>query len=582
MGAIDEVKQRTDIVEVIGQYTNLTKAGRLFKGLCPFHSEKHPSFFVYPDQQSWHCFGACGTGGDVFAFVMKKENLDFGEALRRLAERAGVALPSRAEAPGRAEARDRLYQAGEAAAQYYHRLLLDNPAAEKARNYLAGRGFSLETMTAFRLGLSPGGWETLKQHLTERGFTGEELLAAGLVVAGENGQTHDRFRQRLMFPITDLKGRVIGFGGRVLDDAQPKYLNSPQTPLFDKGGVIYAIDKAQTAIRQQDTVVIVEGYMDAITAHQNGFTNTVAAMGTAITERQVSLLKKLTRHIILALDADEAGEEAMLRGVGHENELGAEVRVALLPGGKDPDEVIRGEAGAWPAFLEKAVPVVDYTFDMVTAPLDLTTARDKQLAVERLLPVVAAIKESVRQAHYLQKLARLVGTREARLEAALRDLSQRQVRAARPVARSVQTIFASPLEDYCLALLLQHPELKKMAGGLEPGYFEGSENREIFTAWQQAADLASLRERLDGAIHPRLEALISRSLPPNQVESKYADCVLSLRQRWLRNLEAKRGERLAQEAQTGGAEAALAQLQEQGNDIAIQLKAVFDEKSQRR
>jgi DNA primase len=306
MSVIDEVKQRLDIVEVIGAYVPLAKAGRNFRAKCPFHSEKNPSFYVYPERQSWHCFGACSTGGDVFSFVMKKENIDFGETLRLLAARVGVTVPDRREPEAGKDEREKLYQANAAAAQYFHNLLLNSPAAKKARSYLENRGIQVETTRNFQLGYSQNSWEGLKKYLKEQGYTEPELATAGLTIEGESGGTHDRFRNKLMFPIFDSQGRVTGFGARVLDDSLPKYINSPQTPVFDKSGTLYGINLATTAIRHGDTAIIVEGYLDVITAHQNGFSNCVASMGTAITEKQVSTLKKLTRNLVLALDADSA------------------------------------------------------------------------------------------------------------------------------------------------------------------------------------------------------------------------------------------------------------------------------------
>ena len=292
-------------------------------------------------------------------------------------------------------------------------------------------GFQPQTVADFQLGFSLDSWESLKQYLRERGYSESTLLTAGLLIEAENGKTHDRFRGKLMFPIRDIKGRTIGFGARVLDDSLPKYVNSPQTPTFDKSSSLYGIDLAATAIRQQDTAIIMEGYMDVITAHQNGIKNAVASMGTSVTETQVNILKKLSRNLMLALDADAAGEEAMLRGVGYENTLSAEIRVVILPEGKDPDDVIKEDVKAWQALVDKAVPIVDYTFDKVTSQLDLTTARDKSLAVERLLPVVSEIKNPVRQAHYMQKLARLVGVSERTLEAALSKMKPSPVRRKR-------------------------------------------------------------------------------------------------------------------------------------------------------
>jgi len=587
MGVIDEVKQRIDIIEVVGEYVSLTKAGRTFRGLCPFHSEKHPSFFVYPEQQSWHCFGACNTGGDVFSFIMKKQGIDFGEALRLLAQRVGVTISSRFEPEAQSKEKERLYQVNQAAVQYFHNLLLNSSAGEKARNYVASRSLLPKTITDFELGFSLNSWQALKEYLLERGYTEDELLTAGLVVATEAGERYDRFRNRLIFPIHDTRGRVTGFGARALDDSLPKYLNSPQTPIFDKSSSLYGINLAVAAIRQQNLAVIVEGYTDVITAHQDGFTNVVASMGTSVTEKQISelvgtsvtekqvgALKRLTRNIVLALDADEAGEEAMLRGVTYENTLDAEVKVIILPKGKDPDDVIREDARIWQHLVEEALPIVDYTFNMVTAELDLTTAKGKSLAVDKLLPIIAEIKDIVRQAHYLQKLAHLVKVSEHSLEAALSRIKPyRRATGPKPeaVTHALHPLLSSPVEEYCLALLLQHPELRGNYQGLLPEYFENSENREIFIAWQKASDLLSLKEELDSAIWEHVDSLITRSLPSNQIEQKYTDCVLRLREKFLRSLETKREAILALEREQGGAAAELSKLEEQGIEVSVQL-----------
>jgi len=586
MSAIDDVKQRTDIVEVIGQYTKLTKAGRNFKALCPFHSEKHASFFVYPEQQSWHCFGACSTGGDVFSFIMKKEGLSFGEALHSLATRAGVTIPTRFEREEGKEEKEELYHINDAAARYFHNLLLNSPAAEGARNYAANRGFSQKSVTDFQLGFSPDSWESLKQYLMERGYSEEKLLLAGLIVASENGKTHDRFRGRLMFPIRDHRGRTIGFGARALDDAMPKYLNSPQTPLFDKSSILYGLDLAASAIRQQDMVIIVEGYIDVITAHQNGITNAVASMGTALTETNVNSLKKLTRNLVLALDADAAGEEAMLRGVSYENILDNEIKVVVLPAGKDPDNVIREDINAWQQLLNDAVPIIDYTFNMVTSQLDLTTARDKSLAVERLAPTINNLKDTVRYAHYRHKLARLSNTPEHELESALKQRRPRTTRrrTVTPdqeiVTHAFNKLAASPLEEYCLALLLQHPELKEGShDNLLPEYFENSENREIFTVWQQSDSPSSLKAALDATLQEYLDSLLNKGLPDNQPEQRYANCILRLREKYLKGLEQKRAEIFALEVDSGGIGADLVRLEEQGIEPSIQLREVFYKKA---
>jgi len=583
MSVIDEVKQRTDIVEVVSRYVSLKKAGRNLSGLCPFHSEKHPSFFVYPEQQSWHCFG-CNTGGDVFSFVMKKESMDFGETLHLLAEKAGVTIPSKFEQEGGKGEKERLYQINEATAQYFHNLLLNSPDGERARSYVASRGFTAKTVADFQLGFSLNSWESLKQHLLERGYAESEMLNAGLVVEAEDGKTHDRFRNKLMFPILDIRGRVIGFGARVLDDSLPKYVNSPQTPLFDKSSSLYGVNLAAAGIRKQDTAVIVEGYMDVITAHQNGFNNVVASMGTSVTEKQVSSLKRLTKNMILALDADVAGEEAMLRGVGYENTIGAELRVVILPEGKDPDDVIKGNAKIWQQLAEGALPIVDYTFNVVSSKLDLTTARDKSLAADKLLPIIAEIKDNIRRDHYLRKLTKLIGTSYNSVEATLKEhLARRRAQTPRQAVatRVVHPVVSSPLEVNCLTLILQHPELK---GGEDfpPEYFENSENREIFIAWQEVDNLQALKEKLDESLHEYFDSLIDRSLPTNKVEERYADYNRRLKERYFRNLEAKRAEVFASEAESRGTGADLTKLKEEGIEPSVQLKQIFAQKGQRK
>ena len=586
MSVIDDVKQKIDIIDIIGQHITLAKSGRTFRGLCPFHGEKHPSFYVYPEQQSWHCFG-CNTGGDAFSFIMKKQGIDFGEALRELAQKAGVVIPSRFEPGAESEERQKLYQVNQAAALYFHNLL-NSPAGEKARNYVDKRGFTAKTVADFQLGYSLNSWEELKKYLTEKGYGEKDMLTAGLLIEPEEGKkSHDRFRNKLMFPIADARGRIIGFGSRVLDpsaEGQPKYINSPQTPIFDKSGNLYALNLAKEAVREQGLAVIVEGYMDVITAHQNGFTNVVASMGTSVTERQVNTLKRLTKNITLSLDADAAGEEAMLRGVEFENALGAEVKVVILPSGKDPDDVIKEDPRAWPQLLEKALPVVDFTFDMVASGLDLATAKDKSLAVEKLLPIIAEIKDPIRQAHYLQKLSGLVQVSERSVEAALSRLKIRPKRAPaakpKPEAAYLQPLLSNPVEEYCLALLLQHPELKIEDEELPPEYFEGSQNREIFIARRHSAKIEELRDKLDPATHENLDTLLGRSLSPNRIAQKYAECTLRLRERYLRGLAAKIEAVLALEAESGGKAADLAKLKEQGVEVNSQLGEVFARKRQ--
>jgi len=548
MSAIDEVKQKLDIVEVIGQYVTLKKAGRNLTALCPFHSEKTPSFFVFPERQSWHCFGACNTGGDVFAFIMKKEGLDFGEALRLLAQRAGVTLPSRAEYGEKKEEKEEFYQANDAAALYFHNLLLNSPAAAKAKSYIEKRGFTARTISDFQIGFSLDTWDALKLYLMEKGHSEKTLVTAGLLYENEKGKTSDRFRGKLMIPIRDSRGRVTGFGARVLDDSLPKYVNSPQTPTFDKSGTLYGIDRAAAEIRKQDKAIIMEGYMDVIMAHQYGVTNAVASMGTAITETQVNILKKLSKNLILSLDADAAGEEAMLRTVGFENVLGAEIRVIRLPEGKDPDEVMLQDMSKWQELVDNAMPLIDFLFEKTVVKLDLTTARDKSGAVDRLLPVLSAINDPIRQAHYLQKLAALVKVDMNTIKASLSRLKpspvRRRIAALKPTSGgTARPLVSNVREEYFLALLLQHPELKNREEDLSI-YIVNSENREIFRAWQNAADILSLKECIDPAIHDHIDVILNKTMPVarNNIEGRFNDCVMELRKTYLRNLAARRAE----------------------------------------
>ncbi len=547
MGAIEEIKQKIDIAEVIGQYTSLKKAGRNLTALCPFHSEKHPSFFVYPEQQSWHCFGACNTGGDVFAFIMKKEGLDFGEALRLLASRAGVVLPSRERQDERKEEKEALYKVNEAAAIYFNNLLLNHPGAEKARKYVEKRGFTPKTVADFQLGYSLDSWEALKQYLNEKGFTETDTLTAGLLVKSEDGRTHDRFRGKLMVPIRDIRGRVTGFGARVLDDSLPKYINSPQTPLFDKSGTLYAIDRAAPEIRKRDVAIIMEGYMDVITAHQHGVTNTVASMGTAITETQANILKKLSHNLILALDADAAGEEAMLRTVSYENILDAEMRVIVLPEGKDPDDVIREDIGAWQGLVERAMPLVDFMFEKTSAGLDLSTARDKSLAVDRLLPVWRQINNPIRQAHYLQKLAGLVKVDMSVIRAALGRLKPAAAKAGTPGGNAAPSKRPRPWPQLLAKNTCWLCSYKTPASTGGWSRFPRSISPAARTGRYSTPGGPRVTLCQSGRYSTRLSASIStpwpaRRLPaPENIEKRCLDCTLEIRKRYLKDLAARKG-----------------------------------------
>ena len=591
MSVITEVKQRLDIVEFVSEYVTLQKAGRNFKGLCPFHSEKHPSFFVFPEQQSWHCFGACGTGGDIFSFIMKKEGIDFGQALRVLAQRGGVTLSPR-EAPSKAEdeKRERLFQINEAAAEYYYHILSATKAGATARSYLTKRNIMPETIKEFRLGFSPDAWETIKDYLLGKGYTEKELVEAGLIIEKEEGGSYDRFRNRLMFPICDIQGRVTGFGARVLDDSLPKYINSPQTPIFDKSNSQYGIDKAKSAIRKKDLVIIVEGYMDVLTAHQHSWQNVVGSMGTSLTEKQVEGIKRLTNNITLALDADLAGEEATLRGRAILAYSNIEANVILLPPGKDPDEVIGDEPALWQKLVEQAMPIMDFAFQSVISKVDINKARDKSLAVQKLLPSIYEIRDPVQQSHYLKRLARELKIEESAIRTALREskAGRKRPQPGKPIEQSrlARRFVSSHIEERCLALLLQYPELRLLAQELSPEHFESTENREVFVKWQHSSDISNLESKLDTSLLEHLYCLVDKNFPfpPAIRESErtrsrdLAQCILRLQEKSSRKLETEKEATLEIERERGGISSELAKLEEQGIDSGLKLQEVFVKK----
>ncbi len=589
MSAITEVKQRLDIVEFISEYVTLQKAGRNFKGLCPFHSEKHPSFFVFPEQQSWHCFGACGTGGDIFSFIMRKEGIDFGQALRVLAQRSGVTLGSR-EAPSKAEdeKKERLFQINETAAEYYYHILSATKAGATGRSYLTKRNIMPETIKDFRLGFGPDAWETIKNYLSGKGYTERELVEAGLIIEREEGGSYDRFRNRLMFPICDIQGRVAGFGARVLDDSLPKYINSPETPIFDKSNSLYGIDRAKSAIKKKNLAIIVEGYMDVLTAHQNSWENAVGSMGTSLTEKQVEAIKRLTNNITLALDADLAGEEATLRGRAILAYSNMEANVILLPPGKDPDEVIGEEPALWQKLVEQAMPIMDFVFQSVISKVDTNRARDKSLAVQKLLPSIYEIRDPVQQSHYLRRLARELKIEESAIRAALREskVGRKRPQPDRPAEQSriARRFVPNPVEERCLALILQYPELRPLAGEVSPEHFEYTENREIFVKWQHCSDIPNLENRLDTSLLEHLYYLVNKDLPPAIRQSEQtrhhdlAQCILRLQERLSRKLEAEKEATLEIERERGGISSELAKLEEQGIDSGLKLQQVFIKK----
>ncbi|MFM7782985.1 MAG: DNA primase, partial [Candidatus Limnocylindrus sp.] len=436
-GSVAEVKSRLAVADVVGETVQLKKAGSTLKGLCPFHGEKTPSFVVTPARETWKCFG-CGKGGDIFTFVMERDNLPFGEALTLLAAKAGVVLDERSRAED--VRRARLREVLEGAVSFYHAILTTHDLGKPALDYLRSRGFTDATIESQRLGWAPESWDSCSKALAaKRGATPEELEAVGLTTDRGGGRgAYDRFRARIIFPIRDANAKITGLGGRLLpaDDARgdhgPKYLNSAATALFDKSRTLYLIDQAKSAIRKGGTAVLVEGYTDALMAHQEGFTNVVASMGTALTPAQVALLLRYGTKIVLAYDVDAAGAKAGAFGATELLRLVTElagatdgpslvdVGIVKLPDGLDPDEVVRDQPDVWRAAVERPIPVVEYLIEEAAAAYDLRDLGGRKRAVDAIKPTLRALRDPVIRDGYAAAAARKIGVDESTIREAIR------------------------------------------------------------------------------------------------------------------------------------------------------------------
>jgi len=578
MTVVDDIKGRLDILEVISQHVPLQKSGRSYKANCPFHQEKTPSFHVFPDRQTWRCFGACASGGDVFSFVMRAENLEFGDALKRLSEQSGVPLPSR---EGRSRQQG-LLEINEAAREYFQKLLASAQGAE-VRSYLERRGLTESVIQSFELGFSPQDGEALKKHLVDKKHTVQDLAQAGLVQVNESGWARDIFRGRLMFPIRNISGELTGFGARALKNANPKYLNTPRTPAFDKGRMLYGLHLAKKEANEKG-LVVVEGYMDVIAAHQHGYSNVVASMGTALTEHQVEAIRRLTSKVTMALDADAAGQQATLRSLEsswrvfqtqeagrskgttlYQQRMVLELKVAVLPPGKDPDDLIRDSSGEWSNLVENATPLLDYLLPTLAAQFDTSTPQGKTRLVEAMFPLIAAVPEPTQQDQYFQALATHLGVTQETLKATIgRPVPVRPARGSRSKAQSqsrgaTASPFAKldrdPLEDFCLALLLQNRELKQELDAIRPEYFQRLENREIFSQLSRegvntesvelgdgSPDSPVTNDWLDQELSEHLRELVSKTLPvmdPRGQLGALRDVIRRMEERHLRELKAE-------------------------------------------
>ena len=486
-GIVAEIKSKLPVADIVGETVALKRAGTVHKGLCPFHAEKTPSFIVTPDRETWHCFG-CGEHGDIFTFLMRRDGLDFREALARLAERAGVELSQHTAREDRH--RRRLREALEAAIAWYREVLLQARQAHRARTYLAERGLSDETLERFGIGYALNTWEAMSKRLRAKGFTDDELSGAGLASPSTRGGVYDRFRGRIIIPIRDASGRAIGLGGRILPEGEgPKYLNSPATALFDKSRTLYGIDLAKGAIRREKLAVIVEGYTDVMAAHQAGFVNVVASLGTALTAGQVELANRYADAVALAYDVDLAGETATQRGLLEElGPVVSKVRVIRIPAGKDPDELIRTDPDQWRKAVADAAELLPYFMQRAAGEVDLRQAQGRSGYTRRMLDLLRRLPDRVEQDSYVPQLAQLAGIDE-------RILRDELSRGGRPIpirpavdgaTQADGETRLTPLERQALTLLLLSPSLARELEVGERLPFRDESAQALGDAWREA------------------------------------------------------------------------------------------------
>ncbi|MBI5127444.1 DNA primase [Candidatus Roizmanbacteria bacterium] len=425
---VEEIKKKLDIVEYIGSFVTLKKTGRNFKAICPFHNEKSPSFVVSPERQIWHCFGACGEGGDVIKFLMKWENITFIEALRDLAQKTGITIKKVTFEDKVWKKRERYFNMNLLAAEFFEYLLNEAKFGRKAMSYLLERGIKPATIKKFQLGYAPLSWDSLRMFLKKKKFTEEEMLENGLLVKGERGSYYDRFRGRLMFPIRDSRDFVIGFSGRTLDekDKQAKYINTPETPIYHKRETLFGINLSKETIKKEKNVYVVEGEFDMITPYQSGFTNFVAIKGTALTNEQLLLLKRYTDKITLTLDSDAAGEESTKRGIEEAERLDLEVRIAKLSVGKDPDEAIKTDIKSFKRALEKPIPIYDFLIDSAKNKYPDDTSFAKKNIADEVLPFVERITNPIIKSHYIKKMSKVLGVSEDSIETMIRTIKRKR------------------------------------------------------------------------------------------------------------------------------------------------------------
>lgn len=485
----EEIKSRLDIVDVIREYIQLQAAGVNFRAKCPFHNEKTPSFVVSPEKQIYHCFG-CGEGGDIFSFVMKMEGLSFVEALRLLAPKAGVALKK--QNPEAASKRNKILDMLELSRRYYHKVFLEEASARNAREYIKKRGLAADTIEEWQIGYSPDSWDMVGNLLRAKGYKENEIFVAGLIVkSNKNNKFYDRFRGRIMFPINDTNGNSVAFSARVSPEKEAteqmgKYINSPQTPVYDKSKILFGLDKAKQEIKKEDLAIVVEGQMDVISAHQAGFKNIVASSGTALTTEQIQLLKRFSNNIALAFDMDSAGKMAAERGIREAMRFEMNIKIIEVPNGKDPDDCIRANPNDWIMAVKNAKSMMEYYFDKTFAGLDMSKVEDKRGAAKILLPIIAKLKNVIEKDHWLKQLSGRIDVGEALLRESIATIKPRVERVYKEKGDEEKNKIQKQsreekISEYLLALLLKfNPYLNYAINNLQIEQIFGQSNQEFY------------------------------------------------------------------------------------------------------
>lgn len=544
---LQELKMKTDIEDVISTYVTLKRRGATLVGLCPFHNEKTPSFTVYPATQSFYCFG-CGAGGDAITFVKKIENLDYLDAVKTLAQRAGLQMPQEGFDDSLSKRRRRILEMNREAARFYHSVLL-SPEGKVGYDYYVGRALSAATINHFGLGFAPNQWDALLKHMRAKGYQPAELVDAGLARKGQKGY-YDNFRNRVMTPIIDVRGNVIAFGGRVLDDSKPKYINTGDTLVYKKTNELFALNFAKDS--KEDALILCEGYMDVIAMHQAGFTNAVAGCGTALTTEQVRLISRYAKEVILTYDADEAGQKALQKAMTLFDQTDVKVRIPSLVGGKDPDEIIRTYGrDKFKGMLEGASNETEFRLLALRRQYNLATTQGKIDFIGGALQILATLPP-VEQDLYVSRLSEELGVERQNMKVQLQDLVARQGNRRekrefkrivqenmRKTARETMATDASlrklRAEDRLISLLLRYPDCSRLCKDFDPQWLTPGFAQRVFTLILQrlkngdGTELMDLRDRLTDDEMGRLSGIIARGGESADAKQEFSDCLQTIR-----------------------------------------------------